>query len=378
MLSVVLFVVGLVLMVAGAEFLVRGASRLAVMIGVSPLVVGLTVVAFGTSAPEFAVSFKAALIDQSDLTLGNVIGSNIFNILFILGISALVAPLVVNSQLIRFDVPLVVIVSLIVLLMGSDGKYGRVDGLILFTGLIVYTGGLIFASRRQGEAALDSEVVELLHADESRSPLMRWLSNLLLVFAGLGMLGLGSNWLVESSITFARLMNVSEVVIGLTVIAIGTSLPEVVTSVVATLKNQRDIAVGNVVGSNLFNLLGVLGLSSIVAPEGIRVGTQVLWFDLPVMVAVAVAALPIFFTGGTISRWEGGLLLAYYFAYTTYLIMQATDHGSSESFRDAMIYFAIPLTALTLAVLMIHDIRRRVHNGKLTEGSGDAAPDDGD
>lgn len=367
MLAISLFVIGLVLMVAGAEFLVRGASRLAVMMGVSPLVVGLTVVAFGTSAPEFAVSFKAALIDQADLTLGNVIGSNIFNILFILGISALVAPLIVHSQLIRFDVPLVVIVSLIALLMGSDGIYGRVDGAILFTGLVVYTAGLVYASRRQGEAALDAEVVELLHADETRPAWQRWLSNLGLVVAGLVMLSLGSNWLVESSITFARWMQVSEVVIGLTVIAIGTSLPEVVTSVVASLRNQRDIAVGNIVGSNLFNLLGVLGLSAIVAPTGIRVSPQVLWFDLPVMVAVAVAALPIFFTGGTIRRWEGAMLLGYYFAYTTYLIMAATRFDGLESFRNAMVYFAIPLTVITLAVMMVQDVRRRLHNGRTEE-----------
>jgi len=362
MLTVLLFIGGLVLMVVGAEFLVRGASRLAVMIGVSPLVVGLTVVAFGTSAPEFAVSFKAALSGQADLTVGNVIGSNIFNILFILGLSALVTPLIVASQLIRFDVPLVIGVSLLVLFMAIDGTFSRIDGGILFGGLIVYTSGLIYVSRRQGKAEIDPEVAELIGDVESGSPLWRVLNSLLLVIGGLAMLGVGSSWLVDSAVVFARFLNVSEVVIGLTVISIGTSLPEVVTSVVASIRGERDIAVGNIVGSNLFNLLGVLGLASVVAPAGVAVSSQVIWFDLPVMVAVAVAALPIFFTGGTISRFEGALLLGYYVAYTAYLILQATENNTLESFKNAMIYFAIPLTALTLAVLMGQDIRRR-NNG---------------
>jgi cation:H+ antiporter len=360
MLPVVLyFIAGLVLMVLGAEFLVRGASRLAVMMGISPLVVGLTVVAFGTSAPEFAVSFKAALSGQADLTLGNVIGSNIFNILFILGLSALVTPLIVASQLIRFDVPLVIGVSVVTLLMAIDGIFSTIDGAILFAGLVAYTGGMIYVSRRQGKTDIDPEVASLIGDIEGGSTLKRATINLLLVVSGLALLGLGSNWLVDSAVIFARWFNVSEVVIGLTVISIGTSLPEVVTSVVASLRNQRDIAVGNIVGSNLFNLLGVLGLAAIVAPGGIAVSPQVFWFDLPVMVAVALAALPIFFTGGVISRWEGGLLFGYYFAYTTYLIMLATKYAGLDAFHRAMIFFVIPLTAITLAALMLNDVRRR-------------------
>lgn len=359
MVTVLMFIAGLVLMVLGAELLVRGASRLAVMLGISPLVVGLTVVAFGTSAPEFAVSFKAALSGQADLTIGNVIGSNIFNILFILGLSALVTPLIVNSQLIRFDVPLVVGVSLLVLLMAIDRTYSKLDGVILFGGLLAYTAGMIYASRRKGQQEIDPEVASLIGDTQTGSPLWRATVNLLLVVGGLVLLGLGSNWLVESSIVFARWLQVSEVVIGLTVIAIGTSLPELVTSVIASLRNERDIAVGNIVGSNLFNLLGVLGLSAIVAPDGIAVLPQVLWFDLPVMIAVALAALPIFVTGGVITRWEGGILLAYYAAYTAYLIMAATEHGILATFQRAMLYFVIPLTVVTLLALMSNDFRRQ-------------------
>lgn len=359
MIAVLLFVLGLALMVFGADLLVRGASRLAVMLGVTPLIVGLTVVAFGTSAPEFAVSFKSAMIGQAGVAIGNVIGSNIFNILFILGLSAVVTPLVVASQLIRFDVPLMVAVSLLAWLMASDGRYGLLDGVILFGGLLGYIGCMIYISRRQGVAKIAPEVAELIGAPDPRSPLVRGLVYSGMVALGLVLLILGSNWLVDSAITFARWFEVSEVVIGLTIIAIGTSLPEVVTSIVASLKNERDIAVGNVVGSNLFNLMGVLGCAALVAGGDLPISSQVLWFDLPVMVAVAIVTLPIFFSYGIIRRWEGGLLLAYYFAYTLYLILDATGHAGLSPFRAAMLYFAIPLTVLTLTVVLINDLRRR-------------------
>lgn len=372
MFYIVLFIAGLVLMVVGAELLVRGASRLAVMIGISPLVVGLTVVAFGTSAPEFAVSIKAALSGQADLTVGNVVGSNIFNVLFILGLSAIVTPLIVASQLVRFDVPLMIGVSVLVLLMAIDGLFSRVDGMLLFAGLLTYTGGLVYYSRRKGKEAISDEVAALVAETDTRSPAARGVSSIALVVVGLFMLAQGSSWLVDSAVVFAKYLEISEVVIGLTVISIGTSLPEVVTSVVASLRNQRDIAVGNIVGSNLFNLLGVLGLAAAVAPAGVAVSSQVLWFDLPVMVAVAIAAMPIFITGGTIFRIEGAMLLIYYVAYTTYLVMFATNYQGLDLFRQAMIYFVIPLTVLTMTVLLVQDIRRR-RTARSTP-TGQAAP----
>lgn len=368
MFYIVMFIGGLILMIVGAEMLVRGASRLAVMVGISPLVVGLTVVAFGTSAPEFAVSIKAALSNQADLTVGNVVGSNIFNILFILGLSAIVTPLIVASQLVRFDVPLMIGVSVLVLLMAIDSTFSRLDGALLFSGLVIYTGGLVYYSRRKGKEAVPDEVAALVGEIDKKSPIVRGILSLALVVVGLVMLAQGSSMLVDSAVVFAKYLEISEVVIGLTVISIGTSLPEVVTSVIASLRNQRDIAVGNIVGSNLFNLLGVLGLAAAVSPSGVAVSPQVMWFDLPVMVAVAIAAMPIFITGGTIFRTEGAMLLGYYVAYTTYLVMHATEHQGLDLFRQAMIYFVIPLTVLTMAVLVAQDIRRRRAARSATSG----------
>jgi len=296
--TIVLFLVGLVLLLVGAETLVKGAVDLAVTFGISPLVVGLTVVAFGTSAPEAAVSVQSGFTGGGDLALGNVVGSNILNILLILGLSALVAPLIVSRQLLRFDVPVMIGVSFLPLLMGLDGRIGRIEGLVLFLGVVAYTGFLVRKSRRERIEGLARLATEAVGESPGRS---LW-GNLGLVALGMGMLVLGSRWLVGGAVELATLMGVNELVIGLTVVAAGTSLPEVATSILASLKGERDIAVGNVVGSNIFNVLFVMGLAGLVAPEGIPVIPAALTFDLPVMIAVAMACLPIFFTGYIISR----------------------------------------------------------------------------
>jgi len=289
--DVVAFAAGLALLGFGAELLVRGASRLAAAFGISPIVIGLTVVAFGTSAPELAVSLKAAFAGQADLAMGNVIGSNILNVLLILGASAVIVPLVVHAQLIRLDVPLLIGVSVLVLLMGLDGRIGRLDGLLLFAGALAYTGFLVRQSRREN-AAVQAEYAAEYAAKRVASPLV----NGLLVLAGLVLLVGGSRLLVTAALAFARAMGVSELIVGLTIVAAGTSLPEIATSILAAARGERDIAVGNVVGSNLFNILIVLGLTALVSPDGVAVAPGALDFDLPVMVAVAVACLPIFFT----------------------------------------------------------------------------------
>ncbi|MGQ4878611.1 calcium/sodium antiporter [Billgrantia sp. LNSP4103-1] len=349
MLTLLLLLVGLALLIAGAEGLVQGASRLAARIGISPLIIGLTVVAFGTSAPELVVSIKAALDDQAGIAIGNVVGSNIFNVLFILGISALIVPLAVAQQLIRLDIPLMIALSLTVLLLALDGSIGRLDGGLLFLGLVTYTGFLLWQGKRQVVPA---------EPEASEQKRRHWGIDVVFVAAGLAMLVAGSRLFVDSAVVMATWLGVSDQVIGLTVIAAGTSLPEVVTSIVAALRGQRDIAIGNVVGSNIFNLLGVLGVAGLIAPTGIAVTDAMLSLDLPVMVAVAVACLPICFTASAISRWEGAVLMSYYVAYTAYLILAATHHDALAGFSTLMLYFVLPITALTLAVLVMPELRR--------------------
>lgn len=351
-----LLIAGFALLIAGAELLVRGASRLAAAVGISPLVIGLTVVAFGTSSPEIAVSVNAGLAGQPDIALGNVVGSNIFNVLFILGLSGLIAPLVVARQLVRLDVPLMIAASFAVLLLALDGHIGRIEGGVLFLALLMYLGFHIHRSRQENNTA--EETAAAAEPGKVRTP-AQWLFNLALIAAGLALLVLGSRWLVDSAVAIAQYLGVSELIIGLTIIAAGTSLPEVATSVIASIRGERDIAVGNVVGSNIFNLLGVLGLASLVSPAGMVVSETALRFDIPVMVAVAVACLPIFFNRHLIARWEGGVFLAYYLAYTAYLILAATGNALLPLFSTAMLGFVLPLTALTLVIITGRALRER-------------------
>jgi cation:H+ antiporter len=349
------FAAGLAFLILGAEALVRGASRLAALLGLTPLVIGLTVVAFGTSSPELAVSIKAALSGQANIALGNVVGSNIFNVLFILGLSALVSRLVVSQQLVRLDVPLMISVSVVVLIFAWDQKLARVEGLLLFSGLVLYILFLIRQGRKESEEVKEEYAREFGVAGD---PPVGRLKNFGLVLGGLAMLALGSRWLVDSAVSVAQSLGVSELVIALTIVAAGTSLPEVVTSIIAAIRGEGDIAVGNIVGSNLFNMMGVLGLAVVVAPAGIEVSAAVLRFDLPIMVAVAFACLPVFFTEGMISRLEGAVLFGYYLAYTSYLILAATHYDVSPGIGAAMFYFVIPLTMLTLIVLALKEARR--------------------
>jgi cation:H+ antiporter len=355
--TAVFFVAGGVLLVAGAEALVRGGSRLARSVGISPLVVGLTVVAFGTSAPELAVTVQAGYAGEADVAVGNIVGSNIFNILFVLGLAAVVAPLIVQQQIVRLDVPLVILASIVMFVMALDGQISRTDGLILFAGLLAYLAFVIRQSRRE-TAAIRAEYEEAFGAVAGQRE--RWWIYVLLILVGMAMLGLGARWLVTAASTAAAALGVSSLVIGLTVVAVGTSLPEVATSVLASIRGERDIAVGNAIGSNLFNILAVLGLGSIVAPNGIAVSAGALAFDIPVMTAVAVAALPVLFTGYMIARWEGFVFLAYYALYVSYLVLHAMEHDALFEVR-VLAAFVLPLTAITLVVLGIRALRRSRH-----------------
>ena len=353
-----LFVAGLVALVLGASLLVRGASKLALSFGISPLVVGLTIVAFGTSAPEAAVSVGAVLNGQNDIAVGNVVGSNIFNVLFVLGISALIAPLVVNLQLIRQEVPIMIGASLLLLVLGLDGLLGLSDGALLTGLLVAYTVFLIVQSRRE-TAAGKSEYDDELQLAAPGAWDAKWPVQVALIVVGLVLLVLGSDWLVTSAVSFAKALGVSDVVIALTIVAAGTSMPEVATSVAAALKGERDIAVGNVVGSGTFNILGCLGLSALVAGNtGLVMPPSVLAFDIWVMLAVALACLPVFLTGREIARWEGGVFLAYYAAYAVYLVLAAQEHDALQPFSTAMMAFVVPLTVVTLVVSMIRKVNK--------------------
>ncbi|EFO81731.1 CaCA family Na(+)/Ca(+) antiporter [Oscillochloris trichoides DG-6] len=346
LMTMVLFVIGLVLLIAGAELLVRGASRLAGAAGIPPLIIGLTVVAFGTSAPEFAVSAQSALSGQADIALGNVVGSNIFNVLFILGASALIIPLVVQRQLVRLDVPIMIGASLLLGLLALDGIVNRVDGVILFVLLLAYIAFQVRQGLRESSNGADAD-------DQIEKPkgAGQLIMNIGLIIVGLAMLVVGSGWLVDGAVAIARALGLSELIIGLTIIAAGTSLPEVAASMIAALRGERDIAVGNVVGSNIFNILGILGLTAVIAPSGVAVAPAALAFDIPVMIAVMLACLPIFFTEHRIARWEGGLFLGYYVAYTAYLVLAATNHDALPLFSSMMMTFVLPLTLITLVVL---------------------------
>lgn len=354
MLTFVLFVVGLVLLISGAEFLVRGASRLAVAAGISPLVVGLTVVAYGTSSPELAVTVQSSYSGQADIAIGNVVGSNISNILLVLGLSAAIAPLVVAQQLIRLDIPLMIGLSILVLMMGWDGQIGRVDGLVLTSGAVAYTIFAIRQSRKESTEIQEEYAQEF--GDGTTTP-AHIAIQLLLIAIGVIMIMFGARWLINGAVTIARLLGVSELIIGLTIIAVGTSLPEIATSLIASIRGERDIAVGNAIGSNIFNILFVIGLGSLLVPNGIKVSAAALAFDIPVMITVAVACLPIFFIGYNIARWEGFLFLGYYAAYTLYLFLQATEHDALATFSTIMITFVVPLTVITFSILAIRTIR---------------------
>ncbi|WP_233010419.1 calcium/sodium antiporter [Rheinheimera faecalis] len=345
----IFLVVGLVLLVVGADLLVKGAARLAGSFGIPALVIGLTVVAFGTSAPELAVSVKAAYSGQAELAIANAVGSNIFNVLFILGAAAMISPLIISRQLIRQDVPIMVLVSVIALLMTLDGSISRLEAAILFAGLLSYTWFLFRQGKAKGADTVDEEVEAML---KSNTP--AW-QNVLLVVGGLILLVLGARWLVESAVEIARAWGINEAVIGLTIVAAGTSLPEVVTSIVATIRGERDIAVGNVVGSNIFNILCVLGISGLVSPIPLVAGEQMAMVDIPVMVGVAVLCVPLFFIGSVLNRMEGLLFMLLYIAYTWYLVAMALKESYLPDLQQGILYGLLPAVVLFVVLSFIHD-----------------------
>jgi len=341
-----LILAGLVLLVGGAQALVRGASRIALALGIPPLVVGLTIVAFGTSAPELAVSIRSCRSGQTALVLGNVVGSNIYNVLFILGACATIMPLAVAPQLIRLDVPVMIACAAALPLLSLDGSLGRMDGAILLGALAVYIAFSLRHARRGGPTAA------------SRQDRRFWLHGLFMA-AGLLLLEFGSDLIVKGAVAIARALQVSEAIIGMTVVTIGTTAPELTASLVASFKGERDIAVGNIVGSNIFNILAVLGVGACIAPHGIEVSERMLHFGMPVMAAVCISCLPVFFSGSEIQRWEGVLFLLYFALYVGYLVLEELKHERLMTLKNAVLWFVAPLTLVAIATSVVREIRSR-------------------
>jgi len=311
LISVLLILASLVLLFFGAEWLVKGSSSLAIKAGVSPLVAGLTVVAFGTSSPELVVSVNSTLAGQGNIAIGNVVGSNLFNICIILGISALVAPLKIKMQLLKIDIPVLIITTVGFMLLFADRHISRIEGLILVSGLTLYTVLNIIMARREKNKDVLDEFQESVASGSTK-----WYISAGMIVAGIALLVAGSELLVKGAVDIARSLGVGETIIGLTIIAAGTSLPELASSVVATMKKEYDIAIGNIVGSNIFNILGIVGVSSIVKPLSAIAISNI---DLFVMLGVTLLLLPFFRTHYTLKRDEGIFMLAVYFIYMYYL-----------------------------------------------------------
>lgn len=341
------FIIGLAALIGGAELLVRSSSSLAVRFGISKLIVGLTVVSFGTSAPELGVSIQAGFTGKTDILLGNIVGSNISNTLLILGIAALILPLKVNVKLIRVDVPVMIGVTILLYIFALSGVIHFWESLILVILLGAY---LTFLIRENKHTDVEAEVEKM----PTSTPVL-----IITGIIGLLMLVFGARWLVDSAVIFAEMAGISELIIGLTVVSIGTSLPEIVTAVVAALKGERDIAVGNVIGSNILNILVVLGVTGLIIPTSIPVQPSLIRFDLIILMAASFACLPIFFTHHRIGRFDGFVFLTMYLAYLLYLFLYSTDHALLEAFSNTMIFFVLPLVAVTILSIFGREWKRR-------------------
>jgi len=305
---VLLVILGLLLVFIGAEALVRGSASLAMRLGVSPLLIGLTIVAYGTSFPELIVSVRATLIGLGDISIGNIIGSNIFNIALILGLAALVRPLKVKIQLIKTDAPLMIVTALLLVTFFFDRFLSRIEGLIFVSGIVIYTLAIILIAHSERNQTRPEN-----HLEEGLPHTLKniWL-DLLFITAGFTLLFFGANVFIDNSVQLARILHVTEAIIGLTIIAAGTSIPELATSVIAARRNQADIALANVIGSNIFNILGILGISAFINPiQGVNIQNLDLWW----MVGTTIALMFMLWSGYILRRWEGLVLLVSYLVY---------------------------------------------------------------
>ena len=310
------FAAGLTALIVGAEVMVRGGAALAARLGISPIVVGLTVVSIGTSMPELAVGVVAATDGNGALAVGNIAGTNVVNLLLVLGLSALLLPLVLELRILRFELPVIAGSALLLWLLVLDGTLSRIDGCILAAGAVVYTAAVVRASRRE-PGPVQAEFAEAF-------PTGHPARHVVMTVGGIAVIVVGADWLVDAAVGMARDFGVSDALIGLTVVAIGTSAPELVTTVISTLRGQRDIAVGNLLGSSIFNILLILGVTAIVPAHGLVLPASLVRIDIPIMVAVALVCIPIFISGRRVSRVEGGAMVVAYLSYLAFLLSTQT------------------------------------------------------
>lgn len=315
LLSVLGLIAGGLFLYFGAEGLIRGSASVALRKGITPLVVGLTIVAFGTSSPEFVVSVAAALRGNSGISFGNIVGSNICNIALILGLSAIIAPIKVNLQLIKTDILVMIGVTLLLIALIMDHTISRLDGGILFLGIIIYTSYTLYMAKR------NKEKVENIYNEIKEKP---W-KDIFFIVGGIIILVIGANLFIEGAIKLAILMKVSDVIIGLTIVALGTSLPELATSVLAAIKKEGDISIGNIVGSNIFNILCILGFAALLSPIVLTGANQVNYIDMIVMILIAIILLPLAWTKLELSRLEGTFLVFIYIGYVYYMYAYRAD-----------------------------------------------------
>ena len=324
-LDLVYFVMGLLMLYYGANWLVKGSSSLARNLGLTPLVIGLTVVAFGTSAPELFISVVSSIKDKSMIAVGNVVGSNICNIGLVLGLAAIIHPTTSNRSVYRRDIPIMLGVSIYLLLISFDSKIGRIEGASLFGGIILYTYFNYYIAVKESQQNLKSDSVAFVHAVEEIEYVTSRSRQVLLIAVGITGVVVGAEVLIDSAVAIMKIFNVSEKFIGLTVVALGTSLPELATSVVAALRKEMDISIGNLVGSNVFNILSVLGAASLIKPIPIPGGfiNSGLLVDYLVMIFVGLLPWLMMRKDYIITRRDGFILLICYTGYVAYLILKA-------------------------------------------------------
>jgi cation:H+ antiporter len=318
--AVVWIIAGLLALIFGAELIVRGGTRVAARLGIPPILIGLTIVSVGTSTPELAVGIEAAARGNGALAVGNIAGTNTVNLLLIFGLSALLRPLAVSARTVRFDLPAMTFVAVGFMVMAWDGLLTRADGAVMVFGALAYTVAIIYLSKAESRA-IQLEFAEEFGGGRRRSSDASALWGSIALIAGIFVVVVGSDWLVDGSVALARKMGVSEALIGLTIVAIGTSSPELVTTVVGTLRNDRDIAIGNLLGSSIYNILAILGITCLIASVPLSVEPALLAIDIPVMTAATLACIPLFLTERRVSRIEGGVLVASYLIYLLYLVI---------------------------------------------------------